>query len=44
MRIAQLAPLYEAVPPVLYDGTERVVSWLTDPGSSRSCGHPVCQR
>jgi hypothetical protein len=27
MRIAQLAPLAEAVPPKLYGGTERVVSW-----------------
>lgn len=30
MRIAQIAPLYESVPPRLYGGTERVVSWLTD--------------
>ena len=30
MRIAQVAPLYESVPPVLYGGTERVVAWLTD--------------
>jgi glycosyltransferase involved in cell wall biosynthesis len=30
MRIAQLAPLAEAVPPKLYGGTERVVSWLTE--------------
>ncbi len=30
MRIAQVAPLYEAVPPRLYGGTERVVSWLTE--------------
>ena len=30
MRIAQVAPLYEAVPPVLYGGTERVVAHLTD--------------
>jgi glycosyltransferase involved in cell wall biosynthesis len=30
MRIAQVAPLYEAVPPVGYGGTERVVSWLTE--------------
>src|SRR5439155_11117405 len=29
MRIAQVAPLYESVPPLLYGGTERVVSWLT---------------
>lgn len=30
MRIAQIAPLYESVPPSLYGGTERVVSWLTE--------------
>lgn len=30
MRIAQIAPLCESVPPKLYGGTERVVSWLTD--------------
>jgi glycosyltransferase involved in cell wall biosynthesis len=30
MRIAQVPPLYEAVPPRLYGGTERVVSHLTD--------------
>jgi glycosyltransferase involved in cell wall biosynthesis len=30
MRIAQIAPLSEAVPPKLYGGTERVVSWLTE--------------
>src|SRR6202011_5919708 len=30
MRIAQVAPLYESVPPTLYGGTERVVSWLTE--------------
>ena len=30
MRIAQIAPLTEAVPPALYGGTERVVSWLTE--------------
>jgi glycosyltransferase involved in cell wall biosynthesis len=30
MRIAQVAPLAEAVPPKLYGGTERVVSWLTE--------------
>jgi glycosyltransferase involved in cell wall biosynthesis len=30
MRIAQIAPLAESVPPKLYGGTERVVSWLTD--------------
>ena len=30
MRIAQLAPLYESVPPKCYGGTERVVAYLTD--------------
>lgn len=30
MRIAQIAPLVESVPPTLYGGTERVVSWLTE--------------
>src|ERR1700680_204637 len=30
LKIAQIAPLYESVPPRLYGGTERVVSWLTE--------------
>ena len=30
MRIAQIAPLHEAVPPKLYGGTERIVSFLTE--------------
>src|SRR3954469_14399601 len=30
LRIAQVAPLYESVPPILYGGTERVVSYLTE--------------
>ena len=30
MKIAQVAPLFESVPPRLYGGTERVVSWLTE--------------
>jgi glycosyltransferase involved in cell wall biosynthesis len=30
MRIAQVAPLYESVPPRLYGGTERVVHYLTE--------------
>jgi glycosyltransferase involved in cell wall biosynthesis len=30
MRIAQIAPLFEAVPPKLYGGTERIVSYLTE--------------
>jgi glycosyltransferase involved in cell wall biosynthesis len=30
MRIAQVAPLFETVPPRRYGGTERVVHWLTE--------------
>jgi glycosyltransferase involved in cell wall biosynthesis len=30
MKIAQIAPLYESVPPRFYGGTERIVSYLTD--------------
>jgi glycosyltransferase involved in cell wall biosynthesis len=30
LRIAQVAPLYEATPPRMYGGTERVVAYLTD--------------
>jgi glycosyltransferase involved in cell wall biosynthesis len=30
MRIAQIAPLTEAIPPKLYGGTERVVYWLVE--------------
>jgi glycosyltransferase involved in cell wall biosynthesis len=39
MRIAQVAPLYEAVPPQRYGGTERVVAALTDGLVDR--GHDV---
>jgi glycosyltransferase involved in cell wall biosynthesis len=39
MRIAQVAPLYESVPPRLYGGTERVVSYLTEGLVER--GHEV---
>jgi glycosyltransferase involved in cell wall biosynthesis len=39
MRIAQIAPLYESVPPTRYGGTERVVSWLTEELVAR--GHEV---
>jgi len=39
MRIAQVAPLTEAVPPKLYGGTERVVHWLTE--ELVSLGHEV---
>lgn len=30
MKIAQVAPLYESIPPKLYGGTERVVAYLTE--------------
>jgi glycosyltransferase involved in cell wall biosynthesis len=30
LRIAQVAPLYESVPPRYYGGTERIVSYLTE--------------
>src|ERR1051326_4109485 len=30
MKIAQVSPLYESVPPKLYGGTERVVAYLTE--------------
>lgn len=30
LRIAQISPLFESVPPRAYGGTERVVSWLTE--------------
>jgi glycosyltransferase involved in cell wall biosynthesis len=39
MRIAQVAPLAESVPPKLYGGTERVISWLTE--ELVSLGHKV---
>jgi len=39
MRIAQIAPLTESVPPRLYGGTERVVSFLTE--ELVSMGHDV---
>lgn len=39
MRIAQVAPLYESVPPLLYGGTERVVSYLTE--ELVAAGHDV---
>ena len=39
LRIAQVAPLYESVPPKLYGGTERVVAYLTEELSRR--GHEV---
>ena len=39
MRIAQIAPLFEAVPPKLYGGTERVVYSLTE--ALVAMGHDV---
>ena len=39
MKIAQITPLYEAVPPKLYGGTERVVAWLSD--ALVEAGHEV---
>jgi len=39
MRIAQVAPLYEAVPPRYYGGTERVVAYLCD--ALTELGHEV---
>lgn len=39
MRIAQVSPLYESVPPKSYGGTERVVSYLTEELIRR--GHDV---
>ena len=39
MKIAQIAPLYEAVPPKFYGGTERIVAWLTD--ALVDAGHEV---
>ncbi len=39
MRIAQIAPLFESVPPKRYGGTERVVHWLTEDLVAR--GHDV---
>jgi glycosyltransferase involved in cell wall biosynthesis len=39
MKIAQVAPLHESVPPKLYGGTERVVSYLTE--ALVAMGHDV---
>jgi len=39
LRIAQIAPLYERIPPKLYGGTERVVSYITEELVRR--GHQV---
>jgi glycosyltransferase involved in cell wall biosynthesis len=39
LRIAQIAPLFESVPPKLYGGTERVIAWLSEALARR--GHRV---
>lgn len=39
LRIAQVSPLYESVPPRLYGGTERIVSYITEELVRR--GHEV---
>jgi glycosyltransferase involved in cell wall biosynthesis len=39
LRIAQIAPLYESVPPKFYGGTERIVAYLTEELVRR--GHEV---
>ncbi|GAB7027719.1 glycosyltransferase family 4 protein [Geotalea toluenoxydans] len=39
MRIAQVSPLYERVPPLYYGGTERIVAYLTD--ALLAMGHDV---
>ncbi|HEY7164101.1 MAG TPA: glycosyltransferase family 4 protein [Candidatus Binatia bacterium] len=39
MKIAQVAPLYERVPPISYGGTERIVSYLTE--ELVTAGHDV---
>ena len=39
MRIAQISPLMEAVPPKFYGGTERIVAYLTD--ALVAMGHDV---
>ena len=44
MRIAQIAPLFESVPPRLYGGTERLISHLTRElvgGHSRRCSPDI---
>ena len=40
MRITQVAPLNESVPPKLYGGAERVVSYLTE--ELTRMGHEDC--
>ena len=42
MKIAQIAPLIESVPPRFYGGTERIVSYLTE--ELVRLGHDVTRR
>src|ERR1700743_952869 len=42
VKIAQIAPLVESVPPRLYGGTERVVSWLMEELWSQGHDVPLC--
>jgi hypothetical protein len=48
MKIAQMAPLAESVPPLLYGGTERVVAYLTEElvrrGHEVTCSPPPTPR
>jgi hypothetical protein len=45
MKIAQIAPLVESVPPRLYGGTERIVSYLTEETREmRARRYAVCER
>ena len=44
MRIAQIAPLQERVPPRLYGGMEQVVSLLTEELVRQEHDVTVCQR
>src|SRR5688500_11967595 len=37
MRVAEVSPLYESVPPKAYGGTERVVSYLTEELVRQGC-------
>jgi hypothetical protein len=43
MRIAQVAPLVESVPPKHYGGTERIVAYLTEELVRRSLRTPAGQ-
>lgn len=43
MKIAQIAPLAESVPPKLYGGTERIVSYLTEELVRQGQKGPACR-